>query len=416
LAGKRKCNAIAIVLSVLVFSSAYAQDATDAVPSTMIPAGNTASTLEKEIIVLVKELGSENWRAREDAMQRLIEIGKPAIRAMAAAWHTDDMEVRERTERFLDKYHWVSPEDASRIEDLISLYIKGAQSKKKTPQIEIDKWLEQLKSEDLTVSQEASRKLIEAGEQALEAVVKLSRAGDDTANSTADKIKIAILTDMQAFESEVLDGIERIRHSVFYLLEKLKPGTEEPARQAKVAEILSGIAGLKKPDISVSTGKVTINGLEFMRPPGGLVVSQKGNGTVTINNVAVPVPGRMIEGIKPGELLTKIVQKKEVSSEIKANTVEMIGSVKIKNALPAIMQAAEKLKLDKEEDRNLLTTILRILPMITEGGPSCPLAGKDGKELKNALQAWQQWWHGNKANPTRAERKKKLPAWRRRNK
>ena len=105
-----------------------------------------------------------------------------------------------------------------------------------------------------------------------------------------------------------------------------------------------------------------------------------------------------------------------VDDFVRGLVVEMIGSVKVKNALPLIIQAAKQLKPEnKEEDRILLTTILRILPTLTEGGPSLPLAGRDAKELKEAFQAWQQWWLRNNGSSEPTGKQKNRPAWRRKN-
>src|SRR5438309_8543785 len=56
---------------------------------------------DKEIARLVKQLGSSDFRVRDAATKRLMEIGEPAFDALVRAMMTNDLEARRRAEAIL---------------------------------------------------------------------------------------------------------------------------------------------------------------------------------------------------------------------------------------------------------------------------------------------------------------------------
>jgi hypothetical protein len=59
--------------------------------------------LEKEIDDLIKKLGADEWKTREEATNKLIEVGRPAIRKLEIAKNDTDAEVRWRTSYVLEE-------------------------------------------------------------------------------------------------------------------------------------------------------------------------------------------------------------------------------------------------------------------------------------------------------------------------
>ncbi|MEW6026771.1 MAG: HEAT repeat domain-containing protein [Planctomycetota bacterium] len=73
---------------------------------TDIPAEPYPETLNKRINELIRQLGSDDWPAREKATDELIEIGPAAKEALQKALDSSDAEIRERAQKIIPLIRW----------------------------------------------------------------------------------------------------------------------------------------------------------------------------------------------------------------------------------------------------------------------------------------------------------------------
>ncbi|MBI5778064.1 MAG: HEAT repeat domain-containing protein [Planctomycetes bacterium] len=71
-----------------------------------ISAETFSETLNKRITELIRQLGSDDWQAREKASEELIEIGLPARESLQQALNSPDAEIRERAGRIVPLIQW----------------------------------------------------------------------------------------------------------------------------------------------------------------------------------------------------------------------------------------------------------------------------------------------------------------------
>jgi hypothetical protein len=78
--------------------------ATDKKPDAGTPNNEPRTTKdEAKIEELIKQLGDEDWKIREEATKELIEIGKPAVFPLIDALDAEDPEIRSRAENILSQ-------------------------------------------------------------------------------------------------------------------------------------------------------------------------------------------------------------------------------------------------------------------------------------------------------------------------
>ena len=68
---------------------------------------------EKEIAVLVRQLGHDSFAVREEALKKLLAIGAPAAEQVAAVAASDSLEISMRAFRILD--NWMDDEEKMRV-------------------------------------------------------------------------------------------------------------------------------------------------------------------------------------------------------------------------------------------------------------------------------------------------------------
>ena len=369
-------KSLIILLALLLLSaSATGQQEKQKEPG---PAAVRADGLEAEISRLIKNLGSVNWRTREEATRRLTEIGEPAMNALTAAHITNDIEAKERIERLLDRFHWLPPENRGRIEEIIKKYSSDPERK---PVIDIEKLLKELSSENAKRHEGAIQALIEAGRPALPALKRLADSSDNKSKELAKKITNEILSAAGQREMKIVDLLRQTKYSRFYLLKQLSEASIQPGRQKKIAALLSGLLGLKSPSVKMIGGEIVINGFSFPRPPGGIVVS-KSNGRVIVNGVEICVPGMIIEDITPAEVLGRTVANRSLETGIRECALKVFAERKEKEAVGQLINTMKK------EKAPMQSLIVNALSHVVEGGPQA----QETQDIKKSVQDWQKWW------------------------
>lgn len=129
------------------------------------PARPAAAPTAEEIGQLVKQLGDDQYRVREEATQKLVAIGRPAVKAVREALKHADYEVRHRARTVLDAIH-------SSVPNLI----------------------EDLKDADPVVRKEAAEGLRQLGDGAKAAIPALAEAVKDRDEEARDAAIVALLT------------------------------------------------------------------------------------------------------------------------------------------------------------------------------------------------------------------------------
>jgi HEAT repeat protein len=66
------------------------------------PAAKTDATLTEKIQKLIRQLGDDQYKVRDEAGKQLIEIGRPAVPALREAMKSDDVEVKHRAGRLVE--------------------------------------------------------------------------------------------------------------------------------------------------------------------------------------------------------------------------------------------------------------------------------------------------------------------------
>jgi hypothetical protein len=114
-----------------------------------------AKPTPEQIAGWVKQLGDNDFAAREEATKRLWKAGEAAEPALQAAMSSDDAEVKRRARELLDKFRWgIYPDTPPKVVELITAY-KAGDANSKTRLI---------------------GELVRAGSHGCRAVVKIARA------------------------------------------------------------------------------------------------------------------------------------------------------------------------------------------------------------------------------------------------
>jgi len=293
---------------------------------------------QADIKALVKELGSDDWQARDKAMERLVEIGEPALSAVAAARDSDDFEVKTRAEKILDALNWISPEDCKKIDELVKSYA-----------------VEDKKRADTDEEDEAKKKAVR----------------------------------------RLIDEMKKIKLSGFYLIKKLRPSEESDKKL--VAEILGGLLNLTywtgADGYHIAGNKIVMDdGEEIPMPAGPWRIEEKGD-KVFINGMELQLPTKIEKEIPPVAVLGKIVGGCQGSFKLKLEGLKILEEMKDKEAVQYVMHALKtKLNPEDEETIKLQHQILTTLSKIEKDGPSYEGDGKDIEKLQTGTASWKKWW------------------------
>jgi hypothetical protein len=71
-------------------------------PADPAPPGKADAALAEKVQKLIRQLGNDQYKVREEAGKQLVEIGRPAVPALREAMKGDDVEVKHRAGRILD--------------------------------------------------------------------------------------------------------------------------------------------------------------------------------------------------------------------------------------------------------------------------------------------------------------------------
>lgn len=379
-----------LALVVCIQVQAFAQELVPEEPEASVK--QDAQVLE-EIETLVKQLGADDWQARDKAMARLAEIGAPAAPALVKARNSDDMEVKARAEKILEKLHWIAPEQQAEIEKLVTRYQESLDVK---PAPDAQELVKQLESEDAAKREEAEKKLIELGRASLPAVEKLTKSDNAQLKALAGRIADGIRKGIKEFEQGIVEEIKKVKFSDFHLLGKLAPGTVEKSRQDIVADLLSGLLGLSYwngPDnVMVSGNKLVVDGEEMPMPAGPWRLEEKGS-RIYINGVEYILPVKVTRDVPVAQILGKTVNMDEKSVDLKACALDVFSQRRELGAIPYLIRALRTKKKNEAEDASKLQfRVVKALSRVVKDGPSCPDDDSDKAELEKSVNAWKAWW------------------------
>ncbi len=99
-------------LTTLLAAGAFSSEA-------VLPAPPADAVLRSEVESLVKDLGAREYKKRESAARRLVEIGEGAVWALVQGAQGADPEVRLRSAEILQEIAWVPPETQVEINRLV---------------------------------------------------------------------------------------------------------------------------------------------------------------------------------------------------------------------------------------------------------------------------------------------------------
>jgi tetratricopeptide (TPR) repeat protein len=122
------------------------------------PASRAAPTEKEKIAIWIEQLSDNDFQRREEATQRLWEVGQAAEPALRAAAGSSDAEVSRRARDILDRFKWgIYPDTPKAVVDLIRRY----------------------QDSDRSSSDEILRELFDNGSAGCKAVLRIYRAGED---------------------------------------------------------------------------------------------------------------------------------------------------------------------------------------------------------------------------------------------
>lgn len=382
-------KAIFLTLIVLCFhGTAVAGDGEDGATAGEAAAGQDANKPQEEIAKLVSQLGSEEWREREAASERLAEIGRDVIPALAEARKSEDAEVRERAKRILDKFRWIAPEDAEAIEAAVKECTRKPEQKVKPDTIK--KLVEKLTSSETQARQEAQQELVKTGRDALPVLGKLEQSEKFEERDIAEKTRLAILAELYREQNAILSRITSVKNWEYFLLGKLAPGACSEDMQKKAAEVLSGLLGLKSHPVSMRANKIVIGDFEIQRPPGGICLSHVG-GKVLLNGVEIAIPCSVHRDATPAQVISKLATGDRIEEDLQAKALDILVARKEKSSASALVNALKK------ASSAIQLQILKALSASVEDGPACPQSNKK-EEIQKSVQEWQKWLRDKNRN------------------
>jgi hypothetical protein len=349
--------------------------------------------LQEQIDSLVKQLGADDWSARDRAMKRLMEIGPAALEAVSAVRNSEDMEVRTRAQEILAKLQWMTPEDEAKVNELFKKY--ETEVCKEAPD-NLQELLKKLTGDDAQARAEAAAALIEAGKPALAALKEMETPEDAGVKTLVAETMDTLDKNLKKFEREVTEEIRGIKFSASYLVRKLAPGTLEADKQQVAAQVLSGVLNLhywNGPDNLVVRGnKVSVDGDEMDLPAGPWQIQEKGS-KVLLNGVEYSLPTKVVRDISPDEALGRVVAMDECSADLKACALEIMAQRKDSGVVGLLMRALnESAKDEKEDSLQLQRLIVETLSKIVADGPSCPPEEEGQAGLEKCVKEWRSWW------------------------
>lgn len=352
---------------------------------------NLDPELQARIDELVRQLSAEDWQKREEATKGLMDIGEAVIPAVSAIRSSDDTEVKTRAETILASFHWVSPEDRARVDEIVSKY-----EKRKTAKLEADvkKLFEQLGSDSEDLRNKAVQELVSAGDAALDLLEELAAAATAQVKVLADEVISGIKEASKKFRTEIIEKLKDIRFSEFYLLGKLAAGSTDADREALIAEVISGVMGLAYWDgpsnVSVQGNQLVIDGEAFPLPAGPWSIQEKGD-KILVNGTEYTLPFKFVKGISTAEVLGRIVAMDSSGDELRKSAIDLIAKRKEKDALSYLMRLLKPVE-DGQTDTSLQHKILAALSAMVEDGPAVPAADEGTDKLNESIKAWKKWW------------------------
>lgn len=364
-------------------------------PALAVEEAPEGDTLQKKIDELVKQLGSDEWSAREEASKKLVDIGEPAIEALVKATKSGDTEMRMRAKKVLEQLHWISPADAVQVDNLVDKYAGKADEKLKA---EIDKQIKALKSADEDTHEEAADALEEIGKPAMEPLKELAKSADSELADRARDVMDQIEYGLEAYERDVFAEIKQIASSDFYLVRKLAPGKADEKRQGIIAEVLSGMLNLSlwngPSNVVVRGGKLVVGDQEFDLPPGAFRLVEKGD-KIFVNGQEYQLQGVIEKGVTPAETLGKLVAMKEEGNfDLSVAAVTVCSAREETTATPYLMRVIKgyRPKVGDEKLVELCWKIMKAVSKFEKEAPSVPESLEDAAKMQSAIQEWQKWW------------------------
>ena len=331
------CFAVAVLIACVQFQ-AFAQEEVPQEPAKPAAAGVQDTNLGEEIKSMVKRLNADDWQTRESATKRLIEIGAPALSAVSPLRNSEDLEIKNRVEKILATLHYVSPEDCSKIDELVKKY----------------------KAKD---KEEA-----------------------DTDEQKKNKKKAV---------REIVDEMKKVKFSDFHLVSKLKPAAESDKKL--IAEILGGLLNLSywtgADGYHVAGNKIVMeDGEEIPMPAGPWRIQEMGD-KIYVNGQELALPTKIEKDIPPVAVLGKIVGGGQGNIELKLDALKILEEMKDRQAVQFVIRAFN-VKIDSEHKENLKLAheVLSFLSKIVKDGPTYTGAGDDVKKLQEAASSWKKWW------------------------
>lgn len=282
---------------------------------------------------LIKKLGSDEWKEREDASKALAEKGESIIPTLLKAYkETEDFEVKSRIVTILEKLGYPSPEEMERIEKAVSEY-------------------EKMRFPD-------------------------GKEGEEDGKEKQKK------------ENELLDELSKIKHSADYLVRLLATEMDVEKRSKAVAELLDGlISGVGNiPGFKWNLPKKLGPGAKVRMK---LVVVRSGKKRVVVVEDGKVVRGGGIDhNATPLTALLRVVRE----AEERRLKIRAIGALGLRGEKGAVSELLKLLESSDDELRNAAAEALRRIT----GNDFGPYRGADPEKVEEELKKWKEWWDANK--------------------
>jgi uncharacterized protein (UPF0297 family) len=336
-------------------------------------------TLEERIQALVEQLGAKQPSVRDDAVKQLVEIGEPVIETVVPLLESDVADVRFQAKKILDELHYVTDDDAKKIDAQIDLCFWGGEATEADD--ETKKLIADLSSDDWQTREDATEALKKKGLPALREVSGLLDSQDPEVKTRAESIAKAIReAGRDKLNEQVgrsLETIEGIRTAPYCLVKSLKEKSS-PAREAIVARFLSSITGLMT--------------IEDIRDPnrrrGGSMTMTTMNGVtrVTIDGKEVQLIDR---NASADSVLGHVASNEEADKDLRLLCIETL------KAREAVQAVESLVKLLRKSRGMLQLEVAEALRELT-GQDFGPTRESTFEEVDKALEQWDNWWKDNK--------------------